>query len=748
VSTDQNGIFRVGRFFSVDQGTGTVTFSASLALSDVDGLGFKRGVVITEFSTDTAMVDNASDTVPTESAVRGYVNRRLGYDVNGTAVSNILGPGVLAPNGAVPMTDDLNAAGNTITNLGVPTGSSDAATKAYVDVGRGEIDEISDLRSLSYEDYAANQVLVSTGKKKLIVSAGSILGGGFAIGEVITGSISGATGTIVDYVDGLTGIEGNIVEITYDVLTGVFSDGKPADGPAADVLTAPGGKQGNVIDGPVDEWANGVADAGSDITITTARVNAGQATRHVTIDMALSAGAIINQDVSGTAQIQQSKLNLEAATTRVDATGISQSDLGSASFDSGKFTITDGWVTVKTGSANLADIESIATDTVLGRSAAGTGAVTAISFATVVDEGLGLADGDFATEILEAADSGEALIKTGAGAYGITNVTKTGEVNSIVKTDATGKIQANSLILGGDASYEVLSLDTLTLQVKTPAQGTIFTAAGGSAGTGAIGDAGYIAPTYPDMIVNGSIGIGGTGITESILQSTSNFNGEKALGVDWIYSSFIEAPGEKGAASTAIAIGANTGKTTAGQVAIITADTGSASSVASAIFSSTGVVPDTDDTYDIGSATKKYASVYATLFRGTATESYYADLAENYLADAEYAPGTVIEFGGDAEVTQSTTHGTHRVAGVVSTNPAHLMNSHCEGDNVVAVALQGRVPCNVIGKVVKGDMLVASNVPGYAVVNNTPAVGSVIGKALGTKLDGERGTVEVVVGKH
>ena len=123
-------------------------------------------------------------------------------------------------------------------------------------------------------------------------------------------------------------------------------------------------------------------------------------------------------------------------------------------------------------------------------------------------------------------------------------------------------------------------------------------------------------------------------------------------------------------------------------------------------------------------------------------------MAENYLSDTEYAPGTVVEFGGDAEVTQSTTHGTHRVAGVVSTNPAHLMNSHCEGDNVVAVALQGRVPCNVIGKVAKGDMLVASNIPGYAIVNNTPSVGSVIGKALENKLDGERGTVEVVVGKH
>ena len=105
-------------------------------------------------------------------------------------------------------------------------------------------------------------------------------------------------------------------------------------------------------------------------------------------------------------------------------------------------------------------------------------------------------------------------------------------------------------------------------------------------------------------------------------------------------------------------------------------------------------------------------------------------------------------FGGTNEVTQSTTHGTHRVAGVVSTNPAHLMNSHCEGDNVVALALQGRVPCKVIGKVAKGDMLVASNVPGYAIVNNTPTVGSVIGKALADKLDGERGVVEVVVGKH
>ena len=739
VSTDQNGIFRVGKFFSVDQGTGTVTFSASLALSDVDGLGFKRGVVITEFSTDTAMVDNASDTVPTESAVRGYVNRRLGYDVTGAPVSNILGPGVLAPNGAVPMTDDLNAAGNTITNISQPVNSADAATKSYVDEGRGANDEIKDLRSVEYNNIDENQLLISTGKKKLILEAGSILGGGFVATDVITGSISGATGTVVDVIDGLVGIEGNIVEITYTPLTGEFSDGKPADGLDADVLTAPGGKQGNVIDGPIDEWANGVANPASDIIILTNRT--GGVGRETTLNLQIKNDSITNTEISGTAQIAQSKLNLNAATTRADATGISQSDLGSASFDDTKFEVTDGWVTVKAGSVPITDLQNIGSDTVLGRSEVGSGAVSEIPFSTVVDQGTGLLDADFTAEITAISNPGEALIKTGAGTYGISNVTTSGEVNSIVKTDADGSVQANSLILGGDPSYEVLALDVAELQVKTPAQGLVFTAVGGSG-------AGTPGATYPNMLIKGSVGIGGTAITESILQSTSNFNAEKVLGVDWIYSSFIEAPGEKGAASTAIAIGANTGKTTAGQVGIVTADTGSASSVVPAIFSSTGMVPDTDNAYDIGSATKKYKDVYATLFRGTATESYYADLAENYLADAEYAPGTVIEFGGEAEVTQSTTHGTHRVAGVVSTNPAHLMNSHCEGNNVVAIALQGRVPCNVIGKVAKGDMLVASNVPGYAIVNNTPTVGSVIGKALENKLDGDKGTVEVVVGKH
>lgn len=135
------------------------------------------------------------------------------------------------------------------------------------------------------------------------------------------------------------------------------------------------------------------------------------------------------------------------------------------------------------------------------------------------------------------------------------------------------------------------------------------------------------------------------------------------------------------------------------------------------------------------------------VFSGTATAARYADLAENYLADNAYEPGTVVVFGGENEVTISTIHNDRRVAGVVSTNPAHLMNADLVGDTVVALALQGRVPCKVVGPVAKGDILVTSAKPGYAIVNNNPNVGTVIGKAVGAKTTLGDGIVEVVVGR-
>ena len=131
-------------------------------------------------------------------------------------------------------------------------------------------------------------------------------------------------------------------------------------------------------------------------------------------------------------------------------------------------------------------------------------------------------------------------------------------------------------------------------------------------------------------------------------------------------------------------------------------------------------------------------------FRGTATSARYADLAENYVADHQYEPGTVVEFGGEFEVTLAE-DSTTRVAGVVSTNPAYLMNSECAGNNVVSIALQGRVPCKVRGIINKGDMLVSAG-SGFARKCKTPALGSVIGKAL-EDFSGVEGVIEVVVGR-
>ena len=135
------------------------------------------------------------------------------------------------------------------------------------------------------------------------------------------------------------------------------------------------------------------------------------------------------------------------------------------------------------------------------------------------------------------------------------------------------------------------------------------------------------------------------------------------------------------------------------------------------------------------------ANVAASFFVGTATAARYADLAEKYESDAEYEAGTVLVFGGEAEVTACEEELDHRVAGVVSTDPAYMMNADAEGQYV---ALTGRVPCKVVGPVVKGDLMVASSVKGHAKADNNAGPGRIIGKAIG-EIDSGEGVIEVLV---
>jgi hypothetical protein len=142
------------------------------------------------------------------------------------------------------------------------------------------------------------------------------------------------------------------------------------------------------------------------------------------------------------------------------------------------------------------------------------------------------------------------------------------------------------------------------------------------------------------------------------------------------------------------------------------------------------------------------SSVYFNTVFAKATSAQYADLAENYRADAAYEPGTVLEFGGDEEVTISITDSSKRVAGVVSTNPAYLMNAGLSGMYIASVALTGRVPVKVAGPVAKGDLMVSNgNGRARACVDAVPVVGTIIGKSLENFTGGE-GTIEVVIGKQ
>jgi hypothetical protein len=144
---------------------------------------------------------------------------------------------------------------------------------------------------------------------------------------------------------------------------------------------------------------------------------------------------------------------------------------------------------------------------------------------------------------------------------------------------------------------------------------------------------------------------------------------------------------------------------------------------------------------NIGASGAGFNTVFAK-----STSAQYADLAENYSADTEYQPGTVVVFGGSSEITISNISHDTRVAGVISTQPAYLMNAGSDG---LPVALTGRVPCQVQGPVAKGDRLV--NISAGIAGRFDPALGElgcVLGKSLQDITNDQVVLIEIAVGKN
>lgn len=136
-----------------------------------------------------------------------------------------------------------------------------------------------------------------------------------------------------------------------------------------------------------------------------------------------------------------------------------------------------------------------------------------------------------------------------------------------------------------------------------------------------------------------------------------------------------------------------------------------------------------------------------TLTTGARLNATYADLAERFEADTEYAPGTVVELGGLKEVTAVKDDLSDKVFGVVSNTAAYLMNATAGSDSThPAIAIGGRVTVNVTGTINKGDRLVsAGNGLARAAQPGEVTAFNSIGRSLANKTDAAPGTVEAIV---
>lgn len=162
---------------------------------------------------------------------------------------------------------------------------------------------------------------------------------------------------------------------------------------------------------------------------------------------------------------------------------------------------------------------------------------------------------------------------------------------------------------------------------------------------------------------------------------------------------------------------------------------------------SANIVPAANLTYSLGSSSLWFANIWAGTFRGTSITAQYADLAERFESDAIYNPGTVVELGGTKEITKVVEELSEDVFGVISTRAAYLMNGGAGSDEThPPVAVSGRVPVKVIGKIRKGDRLVSAG-NGLARSGSKREVSpfNVIGRSLEDKLDSGEGIVEAIV---
>ena len=403
-----------------------------------------------------------------------------------------------------------------------------------------------------------------------------------------------------------------------------------------------------------------------------------------------------------------------------------------------------------TGNANVGNLGTSGLITATGNLGAGNintaGLVTAtgnITGGNLTTSGLVTATGNLtAGNIITSG----LVSATGNGSFGNISTTGTlsatgnGNVGNLGTTGlitATGNITGGNLVTGGQIS------------------------ASGNANVGNIGTAGLITATGNitggNLVTGGQVSASGNAVVFGIKTDNYYYSNGSPITFAGTYSNSNVAnylptyTGNITAGNVSV-----TGNSTAGNISasgnVTAANFVGSGGGSPAINSSTTLSISATSGVSINNLTS--ISTGSNTTAGTITGNYsltsgsrlnatYADLAEYYESDENYTPGTVLEFGGDKEVTMAS-DATNKVAGVVTTNPAYVMNTNCPGI-AVAVALQGRVPVTVRGKISKGDFMISGG-NGYARPSSNPTMGSVIGKAL-QNFDGIEGVIEIAVGR-
>jgi hypothetical protein len=310
----------------------------------------------------------------------------------------------------------------------------------------------------------------------------------------------------------------------------------------------------------------------------------------------------------------------------------------------------------------------------------------------------------------------------GGGTYKVTVAT----LGSFINTNAT-TISATGNVTGGNLLASGVTISTNTISAAGTVTGGNLQVSGVLVSTGTISASGNI-------VANNHISTGVL-ISTNTVSATGNITGGN-ISTSGVLS--VTA----GITAASIAATSHTGTV----VSMTGNITGANLITAGSLFVNSGnvataIVNDAGNAQgNIGSTSSYFKQIFAQ-----ATTALYADLAEVYEADTNYSPGTVVSFGGSKEVYISTQYADPAVAGVISANPSYLMNNGLTADHRAIVALTGRVPTSVTGTVYKGSMMVSAG-NGRACACSTPAMGTVIGKAL-ENFDGESGIIEIVVGR-